>query len=789
MQFNPYIRKVAVLGAGILGTQIAALFVNSGIEVILFDLSSKEGDPNALVKDAIHALRTLEPSPLAVESWAANIMPANYEHDLVLLKNCNLIIEAISERIDWKKDLFRKISPFISSTTFLVSNTSGLSIEKLASDLPEEIKPQFCGIHFFNPPRFIHLVELIPHSGSNPLFLEKLETFLVSELGKGVIYAKDTPKFIGNRIGTFALLATIHHAEHFGLTPDCVDLITGNIIGRPESATFGTIDTMGIDVFNHIVNTMHEELPEDPWRSHFKLPSWFSSLLQKGNLGSKTNIGIYRKLNKEVLVFDKMGNYRPQHFKVNPEISQLLQIEDAAERFTKLRNSSLVEANFLWSIFRDLFHYCAFHLSAIAETASDIDLCMRWGFGFLQGPFELWQSIGWKTVISWIEEDIRAKRSLSKVPLPSWIYGLEFGVYRNNTAFSARRGIFLGQAKLPVYKRQLYPDQISYEQEVGIGSTLFETNAIRMWSTQDDVGILNFKTKENIITVEVLEGILEAIHKAEQSLRALVLWQKIGRDWSRGLNLKIIYENIIKGQFSQISKLLKLFQQTTQALRYTYIPTIAVIRGRALGGACELMMHCSRTVAALESYPGLTETNWGVIPAGGGSKEMTRRSNVEHLKIDPLDILQHYFQMMLKGLPAASAQDAKKLGLLRDSDTVVINPHETLYIAKQIAVHLSETNYRPPLKQRIHVVGKSGCAALQVGLINLRESGQLTDHDYFIGSGLAHVLCGGEVEGGSEVPEEWLLELERQFFMELIQTKKTQERIQYMVEHGKSIRN
>lgn len=784
-----FIRKVAILGAGVMGAQIAAHFANVNVEPILFDLPAKEGDPNALVKQALLALKTLQPSPLALESLVHRIIPANYEHDLSLLKDCDLIIEAISERLDWKIDLYQKIIPFLSESTFLVSNTSGLSIEKLGAGLSSEQRAKFCGIHFFNPPRYMPLVELIPHPSTDRILLEQLESFLVSSLGKGVVCAKDTPNFIGNRIGVFSTLSTLIHADQFGLMPDSVDLITGLLIGRPKSATCRTLDIVGLDTFASVVHTMTEGLSQDPWHAHYSLPAWMTALIRKGALGQKTNAGIYKKVKNEILVIDKQGTYRPLHQKVNPELLAILQTDSPLERFSKLRESHLNEAKFLWAIMRDLFHYSAYHLASIAETCRDVDLTMRWGYGWQQGPFELWQSIGWKTVIQWIEEDIKQKKTLNSTPLPSWVYEIEeVGVYKSNTAFSPLRKIYLGRSKLPVYQRQIFSDRVIGEQE-DLGKTLFETDEFRMWSTGDDIAIASFKTKHNTITVEVLEGIQEAIKRAEAECRALILWQKSGNDFSFGANLKLVQDFIAKGQIQQLSKIVKLFQQTALALRYAHIPTIAATRGKVLGGGCELMMHCTRTVAALESYPGLVEVSVGLIPAGAGCKEMALRASLETRFDDPFQIIRQYFNTVASALIAKSAFDAKRIGFLKESDEVVVNPHEILYVAKQQAWMLSESNYRPPLKRKISVSGKSGCATLQVGLINLREGGLISDHDYIIGSGLAQVMCGGEVEGGLEVSEEWLLELERQLFMDLVQTKKTQDRIAYMLEHGKPLRN
>lgn len=784
-----FIRKVAVLGATSIGAQIAALFANAGIESLLYDQQSKEGDPNAIAKAALAALKLHEPPVLVEESLHQYIQPANYEHDGVLLKECDLIIEAISERLDWKVDLYRQIIPFLSPHCFLVSNTSGLSIEKLAEALPESQRPRFSGIHFFNPPRHMHLIELIPHTKTDRHWLEHLESFLVSTLNKGIIYSHDSPGFIANRIGIFCILTSVIFSEEFGLSPDTVDSITGPAIGRSKTATFGTVDLIGLDTLQQMVYHMAEGLVDDPWRDLFQLPLWMVSLIQRGALGRKTKTGIYRKSKEELLVVDKQGNYRPLHQKIHHELQSILKIPSLKERFMRLRESGLPEAKFLWSHFRELFHYSAYHLGSIAMTARDLDLALRWGYGFERGPFELWQAIGWKTVCDWIEEDRNAKLSLTTAPLPSYVYDLgEIGVYRNHTAYSARRKIYLSRSKLPVYQRQIFPDCVLGEEEE-VGHTLFENDDLRLWTEGDGIGIASFKTKENTITEGALNALLQSIEIAEKDLSALILWTKDSKNFSLGANLKFMLEAIHKKNYAGIIKAIKLCQQTALALKYAEIPTVAAISGAALGGGLELAMHCTRRVAALESYPGLVETLVGLIPAGGGCKELAFCAMTESKGEESFSIIQHYFRLVREGVKARSAKEAKRLGLLRESDVIVLNSREILYVAKEVAKMLSNTNYRPPLKEPIMVTGRSGSATLQVQLINLREKEIITDHEYLIGSGLAQVLCGGEMEGGQRVPVEWWLDLERQFFMELIQTKKTEERIQNMLEHRKIIRN
>src|SRR5688572_19835837 len=431
------VRRAAVLGAGVMGAQIAAHLTNAGVDTVLFDLPAKEGDPNGVVLKAIGNLGKLSPAPLASKSLAGAIVPANYEVGLQKLKDCDLIIEAIAERMDWKQDLYEKIAPFVADHAVLASNTSGLGINKLAEVLPEKLRSRFCGVHFFNPPRYMHLAELIPAKGTDKSVLEGLEAFLTSTLGKGVVYAKDTPNFIGNRIGVFSILATAHHTGEFELGFDEVDAITGPLIGRPKSATYRTSDVVGLDTMAHVIKTMADTLPDDPWHKYFKSPKWLDALIAKGALGQKTGAGIFRKVGKDIHVID-LGkqDYRPATGEAAAEVVEILKTKDPAQKFEKLRASTHPQAQFLWACFRDLFHYSAFHLASIADTARDVDLAIRWGYGWNLGPFETWQAAGWRQVAGWIAEDIAAGKAMSNAPLPAWATDGRDGVHGAQGSFS-----------------------------------------------------------------------------------------------------------------------------------------------------------------------------------------------------------------------------------------------------------------------------------------------------------------------------------------------------------------
>ena len=821
------VRKVAILGAGVMGAQIAAHLVNANVAALLFDLPAKEGDPNGHALKALEGLKKLDPSPLSVAGKIAYIDPANYEQHLPLLQECDIVIEAISERMDWKIDLYKKVAPHLGAHTIFATNTSGLSINKLAQAFPEELRHRFCGIHFFNPPRYMHLVELIACEGTEPAMLDQLEQFLVTTLGKGVIRAKDTPNFIANRIGVFSMLATVHHAQQYDLGFDLVDALTGPSIGRPKSATFRTADVVGLDVFAHVVGTMRDTLPDDPWQAYFKVPDWLQALIDKGALGQKSKCGVYRKVGKEIQVLDLAAqDYRPAKGEADAEIQTILKNKNWPEKLTQLRTSKHPQAQFLWAIFRDLFHYSAVHLASIADNARDLDLAVRWGFGWRLGPFEIWQASGWSQVTQWIQEDIAAGKSMAQIPLPDWVSepGRE-GVHSALGAYSPTTQTSHARSTLPVYQRQLFPDAMLGEP-VKYGDTIFETDAVRLWHGGDDIAILSFKTKMHVIGKDVLDGMMQAVDEAERNFKGLVIWQSEA-PFSAGANLLQMSESLkskekpsalgamvkkikrttsslvlkaahrlnladalMAGKLAQVEAMIADFQQATMALKYANVPTVAAVDGLALGGGCELAMHCDRAVVTLESYIGLVEVGVGLLPAGGGCKELTLRAAAEAKGGDISPFLQRYFKTAAMGEVAKSGEHAKELGYLRASDIVVMNKFELLHVAKAQALALFEAAYRPPLKvRRIPVLGKTGIATLQAALVNMRAGEYISEHDYLIGSKVASVMCGGALESGSLVDEDWLLDLERSAFIELLATEKTQARIEHMLKTGKPLRN
>ncbi len=783
------IRKAAVLGAGVMGAQIAAHLANAGVETLLFDLAAKDGDKNGIVSKAIANLAKLSPAPLAEKSRIAAITAGNYDDNLEALRGCDLVIEAIAERMDWKLDLYKKVAPYLSDSAVVASNTSGLSINALAEALPAKLRPRFSGIHFFNPPRYMHLVELIPDSQTDRNVLAGLEAFLTTTLGKGVVYAKDTPNFIGNRIGVFSILATMHHTAAFNLGFDLADALTGPAIGRPKSATYRTADVVGLDTMAHVIKTMADTLPNDPWHAHFAAPAWLSALIAKGALGQKTGAGIYTKRGKDILVLDlAKQDYAPAGAKPSDEVATILAIKNPAEKFAKLRASSDPQAQFLWAVFRDLFHYSAYHLADIAETAREVDFAIRWGYGWKLGPFETWQAAGWADVAKWIAEDIADGKTMSSAPLPDWVGKID-GVHHAEGSYCPRTAKYEPRSSHPVYQRQLFPDALIGEK-FDTGTTLWENDGVRLWTLGDDgVGILSFKTKMNTVNDAVLDGVQQAIDYAEKNLKAVVIWQS-GDAFSAGADLKGMLGMVQSGKIDALESMIANFQRTSMRIKYSLVPVVAAVRGLALGGGCEFQMHSARSVAALESYVGLVEAGVGLLPAGGGLKEIAVRASQRAADGDPFPEIKRMFEAVAMAKLSGSALEAKQLGVLRPDDVVVFNGFELLYVAKKVAAALAESGYRPPLPARdVIAAGDVGTATLKMMLVNMLEGRFISPHDYEIASRIADCLCGGVIERGSHVDERWLLDLERKHFFELAQMPKTQERIAHTLTTGKPLRN
>ena len=786
MQNDFYVRKVAVLGAGVMGAQITAHFGNAGIQVVLFDLKSNAGGANDLIKKSVDNLKKLNPKPLAWSKTLDYIVTANYDDDLELLKDCDLIIEAIAERLDWKESLYLKIANHVNANAIIASNTSGLSIDKLSESLPEHFRSRFCGIHFFNPPRYMPLVELIPHAGTDAKVLPRLETFLVTNIGKSVIVAKDTPNFIANRLGVFSMMATCINTEKYDIPLEVVDKLTGKDLGRAKSATYRTADIVGLDTLAHVVKTMTDNC-RDGFEKCYKVPSFLEKLIAAGNLGQKTKAGVYKKDKDGIKVIDlKTGEYRLADKKADKEVLDILRGRDWAAKFDALKASTSPEAQFLWACFRDIFHYSATLLGEIADSPREMDLAIRWGFGWKEGIFEIWQQAGWNKIAKWVEEDIANGVALATVKLPAWVFTLENGVYHDNKHFNIKQNKLVERSQLPVYARQLYPDLVINEWPNVTVHTIYENEGVKLWHTGDHIGILSFKSKMCSIGMDVLAGIEEAIAVAEKKCIAMVIWQE--KDiFSAGANLEEAGFSIMMNGVEAVEKLIATGHRViTQKIHYSSIPIVAAVKGYAFGGGCEIILQCHAAVAALESYIGLVEAGVGLLPGWGGSTEMAYRASQS---IEPWKDFEKRYKNLAMAQVAMSAREAQEMGFLRESDTIVMNVKELLLVAKARASYMAECGFRPPIRPKFEVFGEQGIATVRGMLANMYAGGQISDHDLLIATNIARVMCGGEIEKGSIVSQDWVLNVEKERFKELAITQKTADRIQYMLENGKPLRN
>ena len=585
------VKKVAVLGAGVMGAQIAAHLVNVKVPVVLFDLPAKEGPKNGIVTKAVEGLKKLKPSPLGVADDAALIQQANYEEHMHLLKECDLVIEAIAERMDWKLDLYTKIAPHVAKHAILASNTSGLSITKLSEVLPESIKPRFCGIHFFNPPRYMTLVELINTPTTQPEVLDQLEAFVTSGLGKGVVRAHDTPNFVANRVGIAGMLATMKEVENFGLTYDVVDDLTGKKLGRASSGTFRTADVVGLDTMAHVIKTLQDNLSleTDPFYESFGTPAVLKKLLELGNLGQKTKAGFFKKVGRDVMRFElESEEYVPAGQKADEVYARMLK-KPAAERLRLLRNAEGAPGQFLWAILRNSFHYAAVHLGTIADNARDVDQAMRWGFGMKQGPFELWQEAGWLEVAKMIQEDIDAGKALCKAPLPEWVFkgpvAEAGGVHTAQGSWSASRGQFVPRRQLPVYERQIFPEALLGETSLPdwrtAGTTIAESKALRTWTLDGQVLIASIKNKMHAISPEVMEALMEALELAESEYQGMVIWSG-DAPFSVGADLEATMPAFMVGGADAVESIEQELQNLMMRIRYAQVPVVAAIHGLSL---------------------------------------------------------------------------------------------------------------------------------------------------------------------------------------------------------------
>ena len=808
--FDKAFSKIAVLGSGTMGGQIAAHFANLGFEVVMFDTSHEA------ISKSLNMMKKLKPTPLASQSVIGLIKTSTYD-TMDVLSKCDFIIESVVENLDIKKQLFSNIAPYVNDDAVLVTNTSGLSIQKIAEHSPESLRSRIFGVHFFNPPRYLPLVELIRTSFSDEKLLHKAEGFITSALGKEVVYAKDSPAFIANRIGVFSFLAVLKHAENFSLSADTVDALTGKRVGRPASATFRTLDVVGLDVMSNVVKNIYENAKDDPWVELFKLPDWIDNLIAEGSLGSKTKKGIYEKIGKDIYVYDPASDqYRLSDKTISAEVKKILKENGNIENsLLTLSKSDDPQAQFLWSVHRDVFHYACYQLEHVAETVRCVDLALKSGFAWQRGIFEQVQLTGWSEVRDSLNMDINNGTALSSESLPSWVLDKSF-VYSDEGAYDPNKNQYTPRSSHPVYDRQLLKPLLKgekqHQQEI-----LLDGESTKLVNIGDGVASISFKTKMNVLSSSVLTELPKCLDFLEDNGFNALIFKQEQEHFCAGANLyeiisaiklgllekdpgvtskakkkafELMHPELPKlGKLYSIKKIVAMLQELFMRLKHGKILTIAAVDGLALGGGCELLLHCNKVVASMNSYIGLVEVGIGALPAGCGSKEMTLRAFTNKESDDIFPLLSKYFEQIAMAKVSASALEAKEMGYLKADDVIIANPNELLYVAKQQALALLDSGFKSPLDSTFKVVGKAGYANIMAQVANLHEGHFISEHDNYIVTHLAKVMTGSKVEENTTVNSQMILDLERKYFIKLLSTKKTQDRIEYMLRNSKPLRN
>jgi 3-hydroxyacyl-CoA dehydrogenase len=591
------------------------------------------------------------------------------------------------------------------------------------------------------------------------------------------------------------MLATIKEAEHYGLSYDVVDDLTGKKLGRASSGTFRTADVVGLDTMAHVIKTLQDNLADDPFFPSYSTPAVLKALIEKGALGQKAGAGFYKKVGKDILRLDPAkADYVPAGGKAEPIVERMLK-KPAAERLKLLRESSNPQAQFLWAIHRNAFHYAAVHLGSIADTARDVDFAMRWGFGMKQGPFELWQDAGWQQVAGWVKEDIEAGKALSSAPLPAWVFDGRTGVHTAEGSWSPTKGAYVPGSSLAVYQRQHFPENVlgaGAAAPLSSGTEVFKNDEVRVWTLDGEVLILSITSKLHLIGTGVVEGLHKAVELAEAGYKGLVIWSP-DDVFSAGANLEQTLPVFMKEGAKGIAPVILQLQTALLRMRYAQVPVLAAMRGIALGGGCEIALHCARRVAAMETYVGLVEVGVGLIPGGGGLTYIARRAAemaaAGNANADIMKFATDGFTNAAMAKVGTSAIESRKLGYLLDTDIVVPHKDELLFVASTQAKAMFDSGYRPPHKALFPVAGRSAIATIMGQLANMRDGGFISAHDFHISTLIAQVVCGGDVDAGSLVSEEYLMAMERSRFCSLLEHPKSQERIMGMLQTGKPVRN
>ncbi|MFN3756913.1 MAG: 3-hydroxyacyl-CoA dehydrogenase NAD-binding domain-containing protein [Flavobacterium sp.] len=792
------IKKVAVIGSGIMGSGIACHFANIGVEVLLLDIvprdltetEQKKGLTlqdksvrNRIVNDQLVAAIKSKPAPLYHTSFAGRITTGNLEDDLSKIKEVDWIIEVVVERLDIKQQVFEKIEKYRKPGTLITSNTSGIPIHFMNEGRSEDFRKHFCGTHFFNPARYLKLFEIIPGPDTSQEVLDFLNGYGEQYLGKTSVVAKDTPAFIGNRIGIFGIMSLFHQVKEMGLTIEEVDKLTGPVIGRPKSATFRTVDVVGLDTLVHVANGIHQNCTDDEAHDLFKLPDFIGKMMENKWLGSKTGQGFYKKEGKEILSLDlDTLEYRASKKASFATLELTKTIEKPIDRFKVLVTGKDKAGDFYRKNFAAMFAYCSNRIPEISEDVYKIDDAMKAGFGWENGPFEIWDSIGVNQAIEMMQQQGYSPAAWVNEMLAKGI----------TSFYKVKDGAtFYYDIKTQTYVKVPGQDAFIILNNIRGTHKVWGNAESTLFHLGDGILNLEFNSKMNTIGSGVLQGINKAIDLAEKEYNGLVIGNQ-GANFSVGANIGMIFMMAVEQEYDELNFAIKYFQDTIMRCRYSAIPVVVAPHGMTLGGGCEMTMHADRVVAAAETYIGLVEFGVGVIPGGAGSKEMTLRASDLFRKNDvELNVLQEYFLTVGMAKVATSAYEAFDLGILqKGKDIVVVNRDRQIATAKQIALQMAEQGYTQPIERKdVKVLGKQALGMFLVGTDQMQAGNFISEHDRKIANKLAYVMAGGDLSEPTLVSERYLLDLEREAFLSLCTERKTLERIQHMLTKGKPLRN
>ncbi len=792
------IKKVAILGSGVMGSRIACHFAGVGVQVLLLDMVPKEGAEstsksarNKLVNDALQAALKSNPSPIYTKEVVKRITTGNFDDDMKQIANSDWVIEVVVERLDIKQKIFDQVEKFRKPGTLITSNTSGIPIRLMTEGRSDDFKKHFAGTHFFNPPRYLRLLEVIPTSYTDPSVVDFLMHYGDLYLGKTTVLAKDTPAFIANRIGVFGIMSIFRLADKLGLTIDEVDALTGPIIGRPKSATFRTADVVGLDTMIKVAKGVYDNCPKDESREVFTIPSWLQKMVDNNWLGDKSGQGFFLKKKsdkgeKEILTLDlKTFEYKPRNKAKFPGVEAAKPIDDLKTRIKMLVQSPDKAGEFFRHFHYGLFSYISHRIPEISDEIFPVDDALMAGFGWEIGAFESWDVLG-------VEETTK-KMEEAGYSVAQWVKEMiASGV---KTFYKVENAVRLSYS--PKEKKYISPAAAGRDTNAFIvmrnfsNQTVWKNSGCRTYHLGDDVLGLEWYTKMGSIGGEVLEGIQTSISMAEEKYKGLVIANE-GQNFSAGANVGMIFMLAIEQEYDELDMAIRMFQQTMMRARYSSVPVVVAPHALSLGGACELSLHSDKVCAAAETYIGLVELGVGLIPGGGGTKEFTLRAADEMHEDEPETItLKNRFLTIATAKVATSAFEAYEIGVLRDGvDEVVINQNRRIYEAKKSVIELSDSGYVTPVQRKdIKVLGRSALGALYAGINGMWRANYATEHDAKIARKLAYVMCGGDLSEPTLVSEQYLLDLEKEAFLSLCGEKKTLERIQSVLKGGKPVRN